>query len=215
MVPSVDATMRIKEPLFSKTCISLQELRLKKGAIVLFFTWNFNLKKLHGLYIHCSKSCYGKYDVSPPLTPKVPDVSPSPDWWAGHVGGHTGGPDRLGKGHFLLQTIWRGATSGEYVHRDSRLLLHFTAVPSYRSRGGPCCVLSALECASSSPPADVPVSYQVEGTRQHLKVCFCLESFYFSQLPHRLRNGAGIKIYPVLFTQGKSIIRWWVETWFD
>ncbi|XP_075906396.1 phosphatidylinositol 3,4,5-trisphosphate-dependent Rac exchanger 2 protein [Nelusetta ayraudi] len=49
--------------------------------------------------------------------------------------------------------------------------------------------------------ANVPVSYQVEGSRQHLKVCFCLESFYFSQLPQRLRNGAGVKIHPVLFTQ--------------
>uniref|UniRef100_A0A8C4DKH5 Phosphatidylinositol 3,4,5-trisphosphate-dependent Rac exchanger 2 protein n=1 Tax=Dicentrarchus labrax TaxID=13489 RepID=A0A8C4DKH5_DICLA len=49
--------------------------------------------------------------------------------------------------------------------------------------------------------ANMPMSYQVEGTRQTLKVCFYLESFYFSQLPHRLRNGGGIKIYPVLFTQ--------------
>ncbi len=54
----------------------------------------------------------------------------------------------------------------------------------------------------SSPYADMPMSYQVEGTRQTLKVYFYLESFYFSQLPHRLRNGGGIKIYPVLFTQG-------------
>lgn len=55
----------------------------------------------------------------------------------------------------------------------------------------------------SSPLADMPMSYQVEGTRQTLKVCFYLESFYFSQLPHRLKNGGGIKIYPVLFTQGE------------
>lgn len=48
----------------------------------------------------------------------------------------------------------------------------------------------------------MPFSYQVEGTRQALKVCFYLESFYFSQLPYRLKNGGGIKIYPVLFTQG-------------
>uniref|UniRef100_A0A7N6A4Y7 Phosphatidylinositol 3,4,5-trisphosphate-dependent Rac exchanger 2 protein n=1 Tax=Anabas testudineus TaxID=64144 RepID=A0A7N6A4Y7_ANATE len=45
------------------------------------------------------------------------------------------------------------------------------------------------------------VSTTVEGTRQALKVCFQLESFYFSQLPHRLKNGGGVKIYPVLFTQ--------------
>nr|XP_020455651.1 phosphatidylinositol 3,4,5-trisphosphate-dependent Rac exchanger 2 protein [Monopterus albus] len=49
--------------------------------------------------------------------------------------------------------------------------------------------------------ANVPISYQVEGTRQALKVLFYLESFYFTQLPHRLKNGGGIKIYPVLFTQ--------------
>uniref|UniRef100_A0A7N6AAP5 Phosphatidylinositol 3,4,5-trisphosphate-dependent Rac exchanger 2 protein n=1 Tax=Anabas testudineus TaxID=64144 RepID=A0A7N6AAP5_ANATE len=48
---------------------------------------------------------------------------------------------------------------------------------------------------------NMPISYQVEGTRQALKVCFQLESFYFSQLPHRLKNGGGVKIYPVLFTQ--------------
>uniref|UniRef100_A0A667Y3X8 Phosphatidylinositol 3,4,5-trisphosphate-dependent Rac exchanger 2 protein n=1 Tax=Myripristis murdjan TaxID=586833 RepID=A0A667Y3X8_9TELE len=50
--------------------------------------------------------------------------------------------------------------------------------------------------------ANMPISYQVEGTRQALKVCFYLESFYFSQLPQRLKNGGGFKIYPVLFTQG-------------
>lgn len=51
------------------------------------------------------------------------------------------------------------------------------------------------------------MSYQVEGTRQNLKVFFYLESFYFSQLPHRLRNGGGIKIFPVIFTQG--ILVYW------
>ncbi|KAG7261674.1 hypothetical protein CRUP_036519 [Coryphaenoides rupestris] len=50
--------------------------------------------------------------------------------------------------------------------------------------------------------ANMPVSYQVEGTRQALKVFFYLEGFYFSQLPQRLRSGAGFRIYPVLFTQG-------------
>uniref|UniRef100_A0AAQ5YI64 Phosphatidylinositol-3,4,5-trisphosphate-dependent Rac exchange factor 2 n=1 Tax=Amphiprion ocellaris TaxID=80972 RepID=A0AAQ5YI64_AMPOC len=49
--------------------------------------------------------------------------------------------------------------------------------------------------------ANIPISYQVEGNRQALKVCFHLESFYFSQLPYRLKHGGGIKIYPVLFTQ--------------
>uniref|UniRef100_A0A8C4DKU2 Phosphatidylinositol 3,4,5-trisphosphate-dependent Rac exchanger 2 protein n=1 Tax=Dicentrarchus labrax TaxID=13489 RepID=A0A8C4DKU2_DICLA len=60
---------------------------------------------------------------------------------------------------------------------------------------------SYIICLFASLLADMPMSYQVEGTRQTLKVCFYLESFYFSQLPHRLRNGGGIKIYPVLFTQ--------------
>lgn len=49
----------------------------------------------------------------------------------------------------------------------------------------------------------MPISYQVEGNLQALKVCFYLESFYFSQLPYRLKNGGGVKIYPVLFTQGR------------
>uniref|UniRef100_A0A8C2BDE5 Phosphatidylinositol 3,4,5-trisphosphate-dependent Rac exchanger 2 protein n=1 Tax=Cyprinus carpio TaxID=7962 RepID=A0A8C2BDE5_CYPCA len=49
--------------------------------------------------------------------------------------------------------------------------------------------------------ANMPISYQVEGTRQALKVCFYLEAFYFQQLPQRLRHGGSFKIYPVLFTQ--------------
>uniref|UniRef100_A0A8C2HYP8 Phosphatidylinositol-3,4,5-trisphosphate-dependent Rac exchange factor 2 n=1 Tax=Cyprinus carpio TaxID=7962 RepID=A0A8C2HYP8_CYPCA len=49
--------------------------------------------------------------------------------------------------------------------------------------------------------ANMPISYQVEGTRQALKVCFYLEAFYFQQLPQRLRFGGSFKIYPILFTQ--------------
>uniref|UniRef100_A0A8C1V4K6 Phosphatidylinositol 3,4,5-trisphosphate-dependent Rac exchanger 2 protein n=1 Tax=Cyprinus carpio TaxID=7962 RepID=A0A8C1V4K6_CYPCA len=49
--------------------------------------------------------------------------------------------------------------------------------------------------------ANMPISYQVEGTRQALKVCFYLEAFYFQQLPQRLRYGGSFKIYPILFTQ--------------
>ncbi|KAF4075695.1 hypothetical protein AMELA_G00221840 [Ameiurus melas] len=49
--------------------------------------------------------------------------------------------------------------------------------------------------------ANVPISYQVEGTRQAMKVYFYLEGFYFEQLPQRLRHGDGFKIHPVLFTQ--------------
>uniref|UniRef100_A0A8C2D7L5 Phosphatidylinositol-3,4,5-trisphosphate-dependent Rac exchange factor 2 n=1 Tax=Cyprinus carpio TaxID=7962 RepID=A0A8C2D7L5_CYPCA len=44
--------------------------------------------------------------------------------------------------------------------------------------------------------ANMPISYQVEGTRQALKVCFYLEAFYFQQLPQRLRHGGSFKIYP-------------------
>uniref|UniRef100_A0A8C7FC82 Phosphatidylinositol-3,4,5-trisphosphate dependent Rac exchange factor 2 n=1 Tax=Oncorhynchus kisutch TaxID=8019 RepID=A0A8C7FC82_ONCKI len=51
---------------------------------------------------------------------------------------------------------------------------------------------------------DLQHTKNVEGTRQALKVCFYLETFYFSQLPQRLRNGGGFKIYPALFTQGKT-----------
>ncbi|KAI5617161.1 phosphatidylinositol 3,4,5-trisphosphate-dependent Rac exchanger 2 protein, partial [Silurus asotus] len=49
--------------------------------------------------------------------------------------------------------------------------------------------------------ANMPISYQVEGTRQAMKVYFYLEGFYFEQLPQRLRHGDGFKIHPVLFTQ--------------
>uniref|UniRef100_W5M9W3 Phosphatidylinositol 3,4,5-trisphosphate-dependent Rac exchanger 2 protein n=1 Tax=Lepisosteus oculatus TaxID=7918 RepID=W5M9W3_LEPOC len=49
--------------------------------------------------------------------------------------------------------------------------------------------------------ANMPISYQVEGTRQALKVYFYLESYNFNQLPQRLKNGGGFKLYPVLFTQ--------------
>ncbi|MCJ8745772.1 hypothetical protein PDJAM_G00134330 [Pangasius djambal] len=49
--------------------------------------------------------------------------------------------------------------------------------------------------------ANMPISYQVEGTRQAMKVYFYLEGFYFEQLPQRLRHGDGFRIYPILFTQ--------------
>ncbi|KAK1172759.1 phosphatidylinositol 3,4,5-trisphosphate-dependent Rac exchanger 2 protein-like [Acipenser oxyrinchus oxyrinchus] len=49
--------------------------------------------------------------------------------------------------------------------------------------------------------ANMPITYQVEGSRQAVKVYFYLESYNFEQLPQRLRNGGGFKIYPVLFTQ--------------
>ncbi|XP_043922200.1 phosphatidylinositol 3,4,5-trisphosphate-dependent Rac exchanger 2 protein [Protopterus annectens] len=49
--------------------------------------------------------------------------------------------------------------------------------------------------------ANMPITYQAEGSRQALKVYFYLKSYHFEQLPQRLKNGAGFRIYPVLFTQ--------------
>lgn len=51
----------------------------------------------------------------------------------------------------------------------------------------------------------MPIVYQAEGSRQALKVYFYLDSYNFEQLPQRLKNGGGFKIYPVLFAQGKII----------
>uniref|UniRef100_A0A8D3C429 Phosphatidylinositol-3,4,5-trisphosphate dependent Rac exchange factor 2 n=1 Tax=Scophthalmus maximus TaxID=52904 RepID=A0A8D3C429_SCOMX len=85
------------------------------------------------------------------------------------------------------------------------LLFHFQSLlsPNLVSTRAPlnCALDQASPLFFSSSVTDMPISYQVEGTRQALKVCFYLERFYFSQLPHRLKNGSGIKIYPVLFTQ--------------
>ncbi|XP_004697583.2 phosphatidylinositol 3,4,5-trisphosphate-dependent Rac exchanger 2 protein, partial [Echinops telfairi] len=49
--------------------------------------------------------------------------------------------------------------------------------------------------------ANVPLTYQAEGSRQALKVYFYIDSYHFEQLPQRLRNGGGFKIHPVLFAQ--------------
>ncbi|XP_006131552.1 phosphatidylinositol 3,4,5-trisphosphate-dependent Rac exchanger 2 protein isoform X1 [Pelodiscus sinensis] len=49
--------------------------------------------------------------------------------------------------------------------------------------------------------ANVPITYQAEGSRQALKVYFYLDSYHFEQLPQRLKNGGGFKIQPVLFAQ--------------
>ncbi|KAF7246293.1 Phosphatidylinositol 3,4,5-trisphosphate-dependent Rac exchanger 2 protein, partial [Varanus komodoensis] len=48
---------------------------------------------------------------------------------------------------------------------------------------------------------DMPITYQAEGSRQALKVYFYIDCYNFEQLPQRLKNGGGIKIYPVLFAQ--------------
>ncbi|XP_043339040.1 phosphatidylinositol 3,4,5-trisphosphate-dependent Rac exchanger 2 protein isoform X2 [Cervus canadensis] len=49
--------------------------------------------------------------------------------------------------------------------------------------------------------ANVPLTYQAEGSRQALKVYFYIDSYHFEQLPQRLKNGGGFKIHPVLFSQ--------------
>ncbi|XP_072007846.1 phosphatidylinositol 3,4,5-trisphosphate-dependent Rac exchanger 2 protein isoform X2 [Engystomops pustulosus] len=49
--------------------------------------------------------------------------------------------------------------------------------------------------------ANVPLTYQAEGSRQALKIYFYLDSYHFEHLPHRLKNGGGFKIHPVLFSQ--------------
>ncbi|KAI6074981.1 phosphatidylinositol 3,4,5-trisphosphate-dependent Rac exchanger 2 protein [Aix galericulata] len=49
--------------------------------------------------------------------------------------------------------------------------------------------------------ANVPITYQAEGSRQTLKVFFYLDGYHFEQLPQRLKNGGGFKIHPVLFSQ--------------
>uniref|UniRef100_A0A8C7LZ81 Phosphatidylinositol-3,4,5-trisphosphate dependent Rac exchange factor 2 n=1 Tax=Oncorhynchus kisutch TaxID=8019 RepID=A0A8C7LZ81_ONCKI len=98
------------------------------------------------------------------------------------------------------------ASAGLLLHFQSLLspnLVSDWQTGSYQQPLDTHCILSlcmALEpCCLSLP--DMPMSYEVEGTRQALKVCFYLETFYFSQLPQRLRNGGGFKIYPALFTQ--------------
>ncbi|CAM9705840.1 unnamed protein product [Lampetra planeri] len=51
------------------------------------------------------------------------------------------------------------------------------------------------------PVSNMPITYEVEGTRQGVRVAFCLEGSYFSMLPPRLQMGAAVRLHPVLFTQ--------------
>lgn len=46
--------------------------------------------------------------------------------------------------------------------------------------------------------------YQVEGSRQALRVTLYLDSCHFSELPSRLQNGGSLKLHTVLFTRGKT-----------
>ncbi|XP_063779942.1 phosphatidylinositol 3,4,5-trisphosphate-dependent Rac exchanger 2 protein isoform X1 [Pseudophryne corroboree] len=49
--------------------------------------------------------------------------------------------------------------------------------------------------------ANVPITYQAEGSRQALRIYFHMDSYHFEHLPQRLKNGGGFKIHPVLFSQ--------------
>ncbi|MEQ2206508.1 hypothetical protein XENOCAPTIV_030341 [Xenoophorus captivus] len=51
--------------------------------------------------------------------------------------------------------------------------------------------------------ANTPVCYQVEGSRQALRVTMYLDSCHFSELPIRLQNGGSLKLHTVLFSRGK------------
>uniref|UniRef100_A0A673N235 Phosphatidylinositol 3,4,5-trisphosphate-dependent Rac exchanger 1 protein-like n=1 Tax=Sinocyclocheilus rhinocerous TaxID=307959 RepID=A0A673N235_9TELE len=46
------------------------------------------------------------------------------------------------------------------------------------------------------------VHYQVEGSRQAIRVTMFLDSCHFSELPTRLQNGGSLKLQSVLFTRG-------------
>ncbi|XP_023185695.1 phosphatidylinositol 3,4,5-trisphosphate-dependent Rac exchanger 1 protein isoform X1 [Xiphophorus maculatus] len=49
--------------------------------------------------------------------------------------------------------------------------------------------------------ANTPVCYQVEGSRQALRVTMFLDSCHFSELPSRLQNGGSLKLHTVLFSR--------------
>ncbi|KAG7254331.1 hypothetical protein CRUP_012696 [Coryphaenoides rupestris] len=49
--------------------------------------------------------------------------------------------------------------------------------------------------------ANTPVCYQVEGSREALRVTLSLDSCHFSELPSRLQNGGSLKLHTVLFTR--------------
>uniref|UniRef100_A0A8B9LKQ3 Phosphatidylinositol-3,4,5-trisphosphate-dependent Rac exchange factor 1 n=1 Tax=Astyanax mexicanus TaxID=7994 RepID=A0A8B9LKQ3_ASTMX len=49
--------------------------------------------------------------------------------------------------------------------------------------------------------ANTPVHYQVEGSRQAIRVTLYLDSCHFSELPIRLQNGGSLKLHSVLFSR--------------
>lgn len=71
-----------------------------------------------------------------------------------------------------------------------------------------------IQCASALFPhfsflslsSDTPVHYQVEGSRQAIRVTLYLDSCHFSELPTRLQNGGSLKLHSALFTRGVYII---------
>uniref|UniRef100_A0A3Q1FSR4 Phosphatidylinositol-3,4,5-trisphosphate-dependent Rac exchange factor 1 n=1 Tax=Acanthochromis polyacanthus TaxID=80966 RepID=A0A3Q1FSR4_9TELE len=48
---------------------------------------------------------------------------------------------------------------------------------------------------------NTPVCYQVEGSRQALRVTLYLDSCHFSELPSRLQNGGSLKLHTILFSR--------------
>ncbi|CAL8253739.1 unnamed protein product [Arctogadus glacialis] len=56
-----------------------------------------------------------------------------------------------------------------------------------------------IKCRCPAP--HTPVSYQVDGGRQALRVTLLLDSCHFSELPSRLQNGGSLKLHTVLFTR--------------
>lgn len=90
--------------------------------------------------------------------------------------------------HLLLQMLKTFFFSSKYsdfyiltAYTDKVVIIHF------------CCFF-----------ADTPVCYQVEGSRQALRVTLYLDSCHFSELPSRLQNGGSLKLHTVLFTRGES-----------
>ncbi|XP_056320306.1 phosphatidylinositol 3,4,5-trisphosphate-dependent Rac exchanger 1 protein [Danio aesculapii] len=68
-----------------------------------------------------------------------------------------------------------------------------------------CGVEKGSFCYSSTVPLvgrNTSVHYQVEGSRQAIRVTMFLDNCHFSELPTRLQNGGSLKLQSVLFTRG-------------
>uniref|UniRef100_A0A4W4GA93 Phosphatidylinositol 3,4,5-trisphosphate-dependent Rac exchanger 1 protein n=1 Tax=Electrophorus electricus TaxID=8005 RepID=A0A4W4GA93_ELEEL len=53
--------------------------------------------------------------------------------------------------------------------------------------------------------ANTPVHYQVEGSRQALRVTLYLDHCHFIELPARLKSGGSLKLHSALFTRGENM----------